>query len=46
VKLTGLLDKPAWAFVNGPTNFLRNLTKPPRAEPAPAAAKPPEYLKR
>ena len=28
VKLTGQLDKPKWAFVNGPTNFLRNLAKP------------------
>jgi hypothetical protein len=47
VKLTGQLDKPAWAFVNGPTNFLRNLSKPPRAEPAPVPAKPaPDYLKR
>jgi hypothetical protein len=25
VRLTGSLDKPKWAFVNGPTNFLRNL---------------------
>ncbi len=28
VKLTGTLDKPAWSFVNGPTNFLRNLARP------------------
>jgi len=35
VKLTGQIDKPAWAFVIGPTNFLRNLA------PAPAAAAPP-----
>ena len=49
VKLTGLLDKPTWAFVNGPTNFLRNLTKPQRPEPAPAptpAKAAPDYLKR
>ena len=49
VKLTGTLDKPAWDFVNGPTNFLRNLTRPstpatPLAPPAPAA--PPDYLRR
>ena len=41
VKLTGQLDKPSWAFVNGPTNFLRNLAKPdaPKA-PATPPAKP------
>lgn len=47
VKLTGQLDKPKWAFVNGPTNFLRNLTKPDRPPPpvkTPAA--PPDYLRR
>ena len=39
VKLTGSLDKPKWAFVRGPTNFLRNLVGTPRpAEPAPSAA--------
>jgi len=36
VKLTGSLDKPKWVFVNGPTNFFRNLSKPP-ANSAPAA---------
>lgn len=42
VKLTGLIDKPKWAFVNGPTNFFRNLSKPasPPAAPAAAPAKP------
>jgi hypothetical protein len=42
VRLTGQIDKPAWAFVNGPTNFLRNLTKPsaaPASVTAPAAPK-------
>ncbi|MFI5356047.1 MAG: AsmA-like C-terminal region-containing protein [Opitutales bacterium] len=36
VKLTGKLDKPAWAFVMGPTNFLRNLIQPiiPESKPA------------
>jgi hypothetical protein len=43
VKLTGSLDQPAWAFVHGPTNFLRNLTRP--ATPGPAAG-PPDYLRR
>lgn len=57
VKLTGSLDKPAWAFVNGPTNFIRNLTRPnapatsaaPSSPPAttPAAPPPPpDYLHR
>lgn len=46
VKLTGLLNKPKWAFVNGPTNFLRNLAKPGRTEPPPAPASPPDYLHR
>jgi hypothetical protein len=48
VKLTGQLDKPAWAFVNGPTNFLRNLTRPgrPATPPAPPATAPPDYLRR
>lgn len=51
VKLTGTLDKPAWDFVNGPTNFIRNLTRP--ATPAtPATPTPPktegksDYLRR
>jgi hypothetical protein len=41
VKLTGTLEKPAWGFVIGPANFLRNLNAPP-ASPlaAPAAANP------
>ena len=34
VKLTGSLEKPEWAFVIGPTNFLRSLA-PENAEPAP-----------
>jgi hypothetical protein len=39
VKLTGSLDKPSWAFVRGPTNFLRNLASSPRAaEPVLAPA--------
>lgn len=39
VKLTGPLDKPAWAFVIGPTNFFRNLSSG-NAPPAPLAAPP------
>ncbi len=49
VKLTGTLDKPAWDFVNGPTNFLRNLAKPsaPPSPAKPAAKGPPaDYLRR
>ncbi len=54
VKLTGTLDKPAWDFVNGPTNFLRNLARPTTpdtpatpAKPAPTApADKPDYLRR
>ena len=47
VKLTGPLNQPSWAFVIGPTNFLRSLTQPSK----PAAEKPPAdtpstYLKR
>ena len=40
VKLTGQIDKPKWAFVNGPTNFLRNLAKPdePKIPVAPPAS--------
>jgi hypothetical protein len=45
VKLTGQLDKPTWAFVNGPTNFLRNLSKPQHAAPAPTPPAP-DYLRR
>jgi hypothetical protein len=40
VKLTGSLQKPEWAFVIGPTNFLRSLapgTGEPGASHAPAA---------
>ncbi len=33
VKLTGTLDKPAWAFVFGPTNFFRKLTQPKSSAP-------------
>ncbi len=49
VKLTGSLDRPEWAFVMGPTNFLRSLAdgsdQPPKpappATPSPASdAKP------
>ncbi|MBM3854712.1 MAG: hypothetical protein FJ399_16425, partial [Verrucomicrobia bacterium] len=36
VKLTGTLDKPQWAFVMGPTNFLRALAEPAPAKPTPA----------
>jgi hypothetical protein len=48
VKLTGQLDKPAWAFTNGPTNFLRNLTNSgrPGTAPPPPATTPPDYLRR
>ncbi len=38
VKLSGSLDKPAWAFVIGPTNLLRTLTG---GDPADKAAPPP-----
>ncbi|MFA5057598.1 MAG: AsmA-like C-terminal region-containing protein, partial [Opitutaceae bacterium] len=37
LKLTGPLEKPSWAFLFGPTNFLRALTKPP----GPASGGPP-----
>ena len=48
VRLTGQLDKPAWAFTNGPTNFLRNLAKSghPETPPLPPATTPPDYLRR
>jgi hypothetical protein len=48
VKLTGQLEKPSWAFTNGPTNFLRNLSKPDRPDPlkTPAALPPPPAPKR
>lgn len=50
VKLTGPLAQPKWAFVIGPTNFLRNLTQPgkpadPAAETAPPPAKEPSPAK-
>lgn len=43
VKLTGKLEKPSWAFVLGPTNFIRSLTQSVDDKPeAPATpAKPP-----
>lgn len=34
VKLTGALADPKWAFVIGPTNFLRQLTQPTYTKPA------------
>jgi hypothetical protein len=40
VKLTGTLDRPEWAFVVGPTNFLRSLA-PGETAPDPAKAAPP-----
>ncbi len=49
VKLTGSLDKPAWSFVIGPTNFLRNLiqSSPPASKPKPDPdPTSPPYLKR
>jgi hypothetical protein len=49
VKLTGTLDKPSWSFVNGPTNFLRNLARPaatPAGTAAPTPDQPPDYLHR
>ena len=46
VKLTGSLEKPSWAFVNGPTNFLRNLSRPSTVEPPKAPASQPDYLRR
>jgi hypothetical protein len=49
VKLTGTLDKPSWSFVNGPTNFLRNLARPaanPAGSAAPPPDQPPDYLHR
>jgi hypothetical protein len=32
VKLTGPLNQPKWAFVIGPTNFLRSLNQPAPAQ--------------
>jgi hypothetical protein len=43
VKLTGTIDKPSWAFVNGPTNFFRNLAKP---APTPETKPPTNYYRR
>lgn len=43
VKLSGTLDKPAWAFVIGPTNLLRSLAGgdgSDKSAPAPAPAAP------
>jgi len=52
VKLTGQLEKPKWVFVNGPSNFLRNLAKPiksdtpsPQATPAAPPVNPPTPAK-
>ncbi len=43
VKLTGTLDKPEWAFVVGPTNFLRSLVPGDSpSETAKPAPPPPE----
>lgn len=41
VKLTGRLDKPEWAFVIGPTNFIRSIFAPGKAEPTPGSPPPP-----
>lgn len=38
VKLTGSLTKPSWAFVMGPTEFFRSLTRPSPTPPAPPSA--------
>ncbi len=46
VKLTGSLEKPSWAFVNGPTNFLRNLSRPGTVEPPKPPPVPTDYLRR
>ena len=48
VKLTGPLDRPAWAFVIGPTNFLRSLlpSSTPPEETAPKPTSTPPYLTR
>jgi len=40
VKLSGDLNKPSWAFVIGPTNFLRNLVTPGTPVPRPAPPPP------
>jgi hypothetical protein len=36
VKLNGSLEHPAWSFVMGPTNFLRNLAAPSSPSTAPS----------
>ncbi|MBX3751115.1 MAG: hypothetical protein KF897_13595 [Opitutaceae bacterium] len=41
VKLTGPLDKPQWAFVIGPTNFIRSILAPGKAAPVPDTTPPP-----
>ncbi len=41
VKLTGPLDKPQWAFVIGPTNFIRSIFAPGKTEPTPGPTPPP-----
>lgn len=41
VRLTGSLEKPEWAFVRGPTNFLRGLAEGPDSpSKAPASSEP------
>jgi hypothetical protein len=48
VKLTGSLDQAKWAFVIGPTNFLRSLSQPgdPASSPPSPESGPSPYLKR
>ncbi len=41
VKLTGPIDKPSWAFLNGPTNLMRNRSKSEPPAPTPPPATPP-----
>jgi len=40
LKLTGPVEKPSWAFVFGPTNLLRSLTRPAGGTPAAPVAPP------
>ncbi len=40
VKLTGTLQKPQWAFVLGPTSFLRSLSPESHDTPSPQPAEP------
>ncbi len=42
VRLTGSLEKPEWAFVMGPTNFLRALAEGGEAHAKPAAPSDPK----